>query len=211
MKMTHKACCIMFVGLSVASPALAETAEISPLRSETCDPGPALSCANNYLSDLQVEDVPLNLDSGIWYPRLGGIFATMERRRRAREGLEPKMLSYPKRETDDLIESDPATVFRIYSASPTAENLIRATVLLSEEVLVMEPTEAPLRYLYLTKMLESTLFVAADEDNARVYAMAENARNCIQLSLIEQRTDRLTETCLPAMRSMLDTMQATPE
>lgn len=156
-------------------------------------------CVDESFSDLQAEEVPLSLDSGIWYPQIGGIFTTMHRRQRASDGSEAAVRTLETDEVRALFQDSPKNTYRMLSADPTARNLFLSLQLLTDEVFENDPQASPLSYLFVTKIVESTLYAAAVEDEREIYKATEEFRNCLQLALIVQDPGRLTSECRPGI------------
>ena len=155
-----------------------------------------LACVDDWYTDLLVETAPLSLDSGIHYPGLGGIFSTAQRHIRAEDGTEAAVEDLPRENYEKLVAAgDPANAYRVLSAFPTARNLFLSLDLLAQEVTPQDPTAAPLAYLFLTKITESTLHQAAVEDERTIYEAAERFRSCVTLTLIDRKIERLREIC----------------
>jgi len=189
----------------VATAALAY-AESDPIVASTEDLCPTeahetiLACLDAWYSDISVETAPLSLDTGIWMPSVGGIFATVQRHKRGADKSEIPVSDLPLENYAKMVEAgDPANTYRVLSADPTAQNLLLSITILAEEVFQMPPAEAPIAYLFLTKIVESTLHRSAVEDKRDIYASTEQFRNCLHLTLIDQQTDRLGSTCLPIL------------
>lgn len=164
-----------------------------------------LACLDSWYGDLQVETVPLSLDTGFESPELGGIFSSIQRIKRAEDGSEMDIDNIKPENLAKLrLAEDPANAYRVLSASPTARNLFLSLDLLAAEVLAGDPTDIPVAYLFLTKIVESTLYFAATEDERNIYAATESFRNCVQLTLIDRVSDRLLTVCLPKLHEQAE-------
>ncbi|GAB4577136.1 MAG: hypothetical protein Tsb0019_04750 [Roseibium sp.] len=186
----------VFLMIAASAAARADQADLNTYVDSSCRGPDLLECFSSTFSDVQADTVPLSLDSGIWYPQLGGIYSTRLRRQRAGEGTEVAIATLPEGELRDLLSTDPKTAYRLLSADPTAENLFLSLHILAQSTLHVSPADAPDAYLMMSKVIQSTLYAAAEETNAAVYKAAQDFDQCVEYYLIEGNAARLQDLCL---------------